>query len=283
MFSYKTNNYRGTELHHTNAFRLAAYLCRWWPLLNRRFTKTALLAILLNLSLSFSAFANSPDWTAYAKVLQTVMPGTKYDTSLALVDYAALKKSGQLEAVYQQIKVFPVKTLTSKEEKLAFYINAYNILAIKIVLDNWPLTSIKDVGNLLSPVWGKTAGIIDGEEISLDTIENDILRPMGEPRIHFAIVCASVSCPDLRAEPYTAEKLNSQLDEQISQFLNNPKKGLSVDSKAIHVSKIFDWFEKDFKSVGGVEAFIRHYKAALPTLPIEADIKYIWFLNGIDK
>jgi hypothetical protein len=287
MMPHKINNFRNAELRQSNTFASMAFACRWLSALGGQFIKTVPLVALLSLTLSLSAFANSPDWGAYAKILQTVTIGTKYDTSLALVDYAALKKagllkkSGQLEEIYQQIKVFPVKSLASKAEKLAFYINAYNILAIKIVLDNWPITSIKDVGNLLSPVWGKTAGIIDGKEISLDTIENEILRPMGDPRIHFAIVCASVSCPDLRAEPYTAEKLNAQLDEQVSLFLNNPKKGLSVDSKAIHVSKIFDWFEEDFKIEGGVDAFIRRYRTALPRLPIEADIRYVWFLNSV--
>lgn len=247
------------------------------------FTHRILLAALLNLSLSSTVFASSPDWSAYVKILQHVKLGNKHDTPLALMDYHKLKKSGELEAAYQTIQTFPVKNLNSKDEKIAFYINAYNILAIRMVLEHWPLTSIKEVGNLLSPVWGKTAGIIDGKAVSLDNIENDILRPMGEPRIHFAIVCASVSCPDLRAEPYTAEKLSVQLDEQINQFLNNPKKGLNMDDETIHVSKIFDWFEQDFKTAGGVEAFIRRYKTTLPALPIEADIKYIWFLNGVGQ
>jgi hypothetical protein len=143
------------------------------------------------------------------------------------------------------------------------------------------LKSIKDVGSLFHPVWGKVAGTISGKLVSLDDIENDIIRPMGEPRIHLAIVCASVSCPDLRTEPYTAEKLDSQLDEQVQLFLNNNKKGLWLGKKAIHTSKIFDWFEKDFAKVGGVETFIRHYRPNLPKLAIDADIDYDWSVNGI--
>jgi len=245
-----------------------------------RFIKTLLFAVLLNLSLSFSSFADSPDWGDYAQVLQAVKMGKKHDTPLALVDYQALKKSGQLAAAYRQIQAFPVETLAGKEEKLAFYINAYNILALKTVLDHWPVASIKDVGNLLSPVWGKTAGVIGQKEVSLDAIENEILRPLADPRIHFAIVCASVSCPDLRTEPYTAEKLNAQLDEQVSLFLKNPKKGLVDDGKVIHVSKIFDWFDQDFKVAGGVDAFIRRHRKSLPELPIKADIPYDWAVNG---
>ena len=150
-----------------------------------------------------------------------------------------------------------------------------------MVLDHWPIDSIKDIGSLISPVWGKFAGDIDGKAVSLDEIENKILRTMGEPRIHFAIVCASVSCPDLRNTPYTSSKLNAQLDEQAQQFLSNTEKGLRIEKDSIHISKIFDWFEKDFKSVGGVEAFIRGYRIDLPKLPLKDDIDYDWNMNGI--
>lgn len=95
------------------------------------------------------------------------------------MDYQALKENGKLEAAYQQLSNFPVKSLSNREEKVAFYINAYNILALKMVLDHWPIESIKDVGSLISPVWGKSAGAIDGKTVSLDEIENKILRPMG--------------------------------------------------------------------------------------------------------
>ena len=241
-------------------------------------TKTLLFVALL--SFTFNSWAKSPDWNVYALVLQQVSPGVKNETPLALVNYAQLKQSGQLEAVYQQIKQFPIENLSSREEKLAIYINTYNILALKMVLDHWPLESIKDVGSLFRPVWGKTAGIIGGKEVSLDDIENDIIRPMGEPRIHLAIVCASVSCPDLRTEPYMAEKLNSQLDDQARIFLHNDKKGLRIGKKTIYISKIFDWFAKDFVKTGGVETFVRIYRPDLPNLDIDADIDYDWAVNG---
>lgn len=229
---------------------------------------------------SFNTFAEEPNWSAYAEVLKNVSQGTKNNVKLALVDYRALKENGKLETAYQQLSSFPVKSLSNKEEKLAFYINAYNILAIKMVLDHWPIDSIKDVGSMISPVWGKSAGDIDGKTVSLDEIENKILRTLGEPRIHFAIVCASVSCPDLRDTPYTASKLNAQLDEQVRQFLSNTEKGLRIENNSIHISKIFDWFEKDFKSVGGVEIFIRSYKVDLPKLPLKDDLNYDWNVNG---
>ena len=240
-----------------------------------------LLAFTALLMLSFNIFAAEPDWSSYALALKNVSSGTKNNVKLALVDYQTLKENGKLEAAYQQLSSFPVKNLNSKKEKLAFYINAYNILALKTVIDHWPLDSIKDVGSLLSPVWGKPAGSIDGKTVSLDDIENKILRPMGEPRIHFAIVCASVSCPDLRDTPYTASKLNAQLDEQVQKFLGNADKGLRVGNESIQISRIFDWFGKDFKPAGGVEAFIRRYRSDLPELPLKEDINYDWNVNGI--
>lgn len=243
-------------------------------------TKRLMIFIVL-LVLSFNTFAAEPDWSAYADVLKSVSTGTKNNVKLALVDYQALKENGKLEAAYQQLSSFPVKNLRNKDEELAFYINAYNILALKTVIDHWPLDSIKDVGNLLSPVWGKPAGSIDGKTVSLDDIENKILRPMGEPRIHLAIVCASVSCPDLSDRPYIASTLNAQLDKQVRQFLTNTEKGLRVDNKSILISRIFDWFEKDFKPAGGVEVFIRRYRADLPELPLKSDINYDWDVNGI--
>ena len=233
------------------------------------------------LILSLSTFAAEPNWDAYADVLKSVSQGTKNNVKLALVDYRALKENGKLGAAYQQLSNFPVKNLSNKEEKLTFYINAYNILALKMVLDHWPIESIKDIGSLISPVWGKYAGDIDGKAVSLDEIENKILRPMGEPRIHFAIVCASVSCPDLLNIPYTASNLNIQLNEQVQRFLTNADKGLRIENNSIQISKIFDWFEKDFKPVGGVEAFIRRYRTDLLNLPFKDSIHYDWSVNGI--
>ena len=152
------------------------------------------------------------------------------------------------------------------------------------MVDHWPLESIKDVGSFFKPVWGKEAGTIGGNRVSLDDIENHIIRPMGEPRIHLAIVCASVSCPDLRSEPYTAAILNKQLDEQANAFLGNDKKGLYMTENEITMSKIFKWFKRDFDKAGGVDLFIRSYRTDLPIeYEINADIDYDWSVNGIVK
>ncbi|NOQ13971.1 MAG: DUF547 domain-containing protein [Methyloprofundus sp.] len=243
--------------------------------------KNSALKVIAGLLLANNVAAIEPDWKDYAGVLSAVKQGEKHGTPLALVDYAALKKSGQLDKVYQQVSTFPVKLLSGRDEVLAFYINTYNILALKMVVDHWPLASIKDVGGFFNPVWGREAGTIGGKPVSLDDIENEIIRPMGEPRIHLAIVCASVSCPDLRNEPYTASTLNKQLDEQANAFLHNDKKGLYIAKDEIVVSKIFKWFKQDFDKVGGVAMFIRGYRPDLPvSYAIDADIDYDWSVNG---
>jgi hypothetical protein len=244
------------------------------------FNKVPLILLVGLIFISGLASAEEPDWSDYRIVLAHVKPGSKNDVKLMLVDYPTLKTDGSLDKAYQALSSFDPKHLSGRDEQLAFYINAYNILALKTVVDNWPVDSIKDVGSLLSPVWDKPAGELGGKTVSLGEVEHKILRPMGEPRIHLAIVCASVSCPDLRDEPYTASKLSAQLDDQAQRFLDNPGKGLIIDKDHIRVSQIFDWFEKDFAAGGGVAAFIKRYKPTLPDLKIKANIDYDWTINS---
>lgn len=240
-------------------------------------------SLFLTVSLLFSAWnavAEEPDWTSYHSVLKHVKPGSKNGVSLMLVNYSVIKNNGSLDKAYRDLTAFKLERLAGREEKLAFYINAYNILALKMVADHWPTESIKDAGSLFSPVWDKPAGELGGKTVTLGEVEHEILRLMGEPRIHLAIVCASVSCPDLRNEPYTAARLDEQLTEQTRRFLGNAGKGLRVEKNAIHVSKIFDWFEDDFKSQGGVTAFIKRNKTGLPELILKTSLPYDWAVNG---
>jgi hypothetical protein len=233
------------------------------------------------LVLGMSSMAAEPDWSDYSSLLgKHVQPGVKRGVALNTVNYAELKKGGEVDRVAAQLAAFPMEKLASRDEKLAFYINAYNVLAIKMVLDHWPLESIKDVGSIISPVWKKPAGRLGGKVVTLDELEHRILRPMGEPRIHFGIVCASVSCPDLRVEPYTAKRLDAQLDDQTRKFLGNPAKGARVEEGSVRVSQIFDWFKKDFDKLGGVATFIRRYQDVPEKLPVKANIPYDWSLNA---
>jgi len=226
-------------------------------------------------------FAAEPDWTAYDSLLKAhVKHGQRDGVSLMAVDYVGIKNNPLYPKIIKQIENYDVSTLSNNNEKLSFYMNAYNILAIKMVLENWPVKSIKDVGSLFSSVWKKDVGKINHKIVTLSEIEHQILRKLGDPRIHMAIVCASVSCPDLRDEPYTAASLDQQLDEQSISFLNNSGKGLRIKSNVAEVSKIFDWFEEDFEVLGGVASFIRKYRTDIPAqMKIDADIDYNWNLN----
>ena len=235
----------------------------------------------LMLVLAASASAAEPDWQLYGEVLAAhVAPGERNGVKLNLVDYAALKADPRFAAVVDMVQAWPLAQLATPQERLAFHINAYNILALRTVAAHWPLDSIKDVGNLFKPVWKRPAGKLDGQTVSLDDVEHGTLRKMGEPRMHLAIVCASVSCPDLRAEPYTAARLDAQLDDQATKFLANDGKGLRIDGDTAHVSKIFDWFSGDFDKAGGVDAFIRKYHALPEGVDVEADIDYDWSVNA---
>jgi len=226
--------------------------------------------------------ATEPEWAGYEHLLQNyVHPGEKNDTALNLVDYQALAVDKAWASLLTRLADFDPKQLASSEEKLAFWINAYNILAIKVVLDHWPLQSIRDAGSFFSPVWKEPAGIVGGEMRSLNEVEHQILRPMGEPRIHFAIVCASVSCPDLKTTPYRAATLNRQLHDQAERFITQSTKGVQIQSNNIHISKIFDWFKDDFQAQGGVMPFIRKYNKNInPEIQQPSYLNYDWSLNA---
>ena len=186
------------------------------------------------------------DWQGYSKLLsENIAVQEVQGIRSHLLDYSNIKQDQRLLATLAQLSRYDPSTLSGNSKK-AFYINAYNILAIKMILDHQPEQSIKDIGNWFNPVWKREAGMIDGKAVSLDYIEHQVLRPMADPRIHFAIVCASLSCPDLRTEAYSPAQLDDQLEDQAQQFLANNTKGLTIEEGHLKLSKIFDWFEKDF-------------------------------------
>lgn len=227
------------------------------------------------------AIASEPDWSAYADLLEHhVAPGHKDGIAVNLVDYQGLTGDERFGEVVDDVRRFDVALLATREERLAFYINAYNILTIRLILDHWPVDSIKDIGNFLRGPWDRVVLENGDGRLTLDDIEKHILIPMGEPRIHFAINCASVSCPDLRREPYAAAPLDRQLDDQARGFLANAGKGLAASGEKIRVSRIFDWYEEDFETAGGVDGFIHRYLPKLEFRRVRANLRYDWNLNG---
>jgi hypothetical protein len=212
------------------------------------------------------------------------------DAAGTRVDYAALRADPGWGRLVATLAAAEPGALATRAERLAFWINAYNVLAIDWIVREGPVASIRDLGSLLRPVWKKKAGEIGGRDVTLDQIEHGILRPLGEPRIHVAIVCASSSCPSLRREPFRAAELERQLDEQARAFLADPRKGLAVDraARTARVSKIFDWFARDFDASGGVRAFLARHapgpeRAWLAEQGDALELRYLeydWGLNG---
>jgi len=251
---------------------------------------SALLLILLSMPSEAADPASAPALDGYAEVLKSHTRAVS-DLQGTAVDYVALQKDPRWKAVLASLERSKPDALPSADAKLAFWINAYNVLAIQTVLRNYPLESIRDVGSFFSPVWKREAGKIDGKPITLDQIEHQILRPMSDPRMHAAIVCASRSCPSLRREPYTAAGVSAQLDDSMRRFLTDPRKGLALDAKAgrLRLSSIFKWFAEDFDAKGGVVAFVARYAPAdvrswlgsHPKPKLEY-FDYDWRLNGIE-
>ncbi len=195
----------------------------------------------------------------------TTFDHSKFDTLLKTyvqndkVNYAALKQDKRLDEYLQQLSEADPEALPTREEKIAFWINAYNAYTLKLVVDNYPIKSITDLsvlGYLSLPFdspWKRKFCKIGGKMYSLDEIEHDILRAkFGEEQIHFAVNCASESCPVLRSEAYTGAKLGTQLREQAEAFLRDSTRNhIKLEGNTLYLSKIFEWYRSDFESKKG--------------------------------
>jgi hypothetical protein len=214
------------------------------------------------------------------------------------VNYRELCKDSRLEAYLAQLAATNPDAIANENAELAFWINAYNVYTLKVICDNYPLESINElhfgglvIGVVLNKtVWDKDFVIINSKKTTLDHIEHKIVRPkFRDPRAHFALVCASKSCPALRSEAYEGYKLDEQLDDQGRIFFGDSTKNyFEVDKKKAHLSKILDWYEKDFGQ--NDEEVLRYVSQFLPddlaaairANPKVWDIKhthYDWSLN----
>lgn len=189
------------------------------------------------------------DWKAlYSSLLQKyVVMGTKKGIDSSLVDYDGLRKDPNFrKALYDLARLPPFATY-SKEEQLAMWINAYNILAMNVGVENPKIKSIKDAGSIFNSIWTQKIGVVSGTQYALDEIEKDIVRAkFQDPRAHFALNCASLSCPNIANYAYDGKFLDQQLNYQAQQFLNNRTKGMAITGTKLLLSKIFDWYAQDF-------------------------------------
>lgn len=193
-----------------------------------------------------------------------------------LVNYVGFKKeSAQLSGYLDYLAEHPPSQMWSKGDSLAYYINLYNAATVKLIVDNYPVNSIKDIPNR----WGKKWISVGGTKLSLNDIEHKILRNMDEPRIHFAINCASYSCPNLWNKAFVAEKIEQQLNQVALDFVNDPSKNRFENGKA-QLSEIFKWYKKDFTKETSLLEYINQFL----NNPISKDgnieyLDYDWSLN----
>lgn len=199
-----------------------------------------------------------------------------YVSSTGSVDYLSWKNDTEgLESYIYALEQRTPTTNWSKESKLAYWINAYNAVTVKLILDNYPLKSIRD----LEDPWDRKLFSTGDSEYSLNQIEHEILRKMDEPRIHFAINCASISCPKLQKDAFFAHSMEKQLEKATYEFLNDETRNV-ISEDLLLLSKVFQWFEKDFGDLKQKIQFVDKYTVVKVSL--NAKVRYVaydWNLN----
>lgn len=199
----------------------------------------------------------------------------KHVRESGMVDYKGFKNDrAKLDEYLKMLSSQEPTEQWSNNELLAYYINLYNAYTVDLILNNYPTKSIKDID---SP-WTKEFVKVGDTEISLGGIENSVLRKMNEPRIHFAINCASISCPKLLNEAYTADKVEEQLERVTREFVNSDKNEITENS--VKLSSIFDWYKKDFKENGTLIDYVNQYSETRINSGASVSFKeYDWNLN----
>lgn len=214
----------------------------------------------------------------------------------SLVDYPRLKaRPEELDACLAEIAAVPAEEFAGwkRDDRLALLLNLYNAQTLRLIVDHYPLKSIRDIGVLPGAAWRMLVVRFGGQVMSLEHLEHQIIRAgYGEPRVHFALVCAARGCPPLRAEPYVGARLDVQLDDQARQFLALPDKNRFDAAKAtLWLSPIFKWFTEDFTGpAGSLEKYVQPFLPAdaREALGRAAKVKvrytdYDWSLNELTR
>ena len=257
-------------------------------MMNRRITRLLLVAAIAASVLPAAALAADGFDQAharYARVLSNFV-------SQAQVDYAGLKAAPkELDAYLAEIASVKPGDFANwdKDERLALLLNLYNAQTLRLIIDHYPLKSIREIGLLPGAAWREPIVRLGGEVISLNHLEHEIIRPRyAEPRIHFALVCAAVSCPPLRREPFVAARLAEQLDDQARVFLATAEKNrFDAEKSTLWLSAIFEWYGEDFTRDGvSLADYVKTYlpKAGVAAMGRAGKIQvrfndYDWALN----
>lgn len=214
------------------------------------------------------------------------------------IDYAKWKASAQdLTSLNGYISQLAARAPSKmpRNDAFAFWCNLYNAVTLNVVLDRYPVASIRDIKSdgLFDPKaylgpWRTKRVTVEGRSYSLDEIENDVLRPVfKDPRVHYAINCASYGCPNLRTKAWSAASLDADLDAAAASYINHPRGVTALPGNKLKVSSIYKWFSADFGGDdAGVVAHLRKYAgatlaAALSKQPAIAEDGYDWSLNDV--
>ncbi len=212
------------------------------------------------------------------------------DQGVNLVDYHGFS-TGDRTMLADYITILsgvPISQF-NRDQQLAYWVNLYNALTVRVVLDHYPVDSIRDIdispGLFATGPWDKKLISIEGENLTLNDIEHRIMRPIWrDPRIHYVVNCASIGCPNLRDRAYSGTEIDTALDRAATAYVNDPR-GVSVVDGKVSVSKIYDWFIEDFGgSEGMVLRHLQRYAAPELAARLEAigklsDVHYDWSIN----
>lgn len=259
-----------------------------------RFLSIALLCILSISSCSSAPKSNgaetnsTPKEKATNKVTHEAWDKllSKHVDDKGFVDYKGfINDMKSFDAYLNNLSNNPPKDSWTDNEKKAFWINAYNAFTVKLITEHYPVESIKDIGSkiqipFVNTPWQHKFFSIGGEKMKLDEIEHQILRKkFDDPRIHFALVCASYSCPRLLNEAYTADKLDKQLEMQAKYFLANKAKN-NITANKLELSKYFDWYKGDFTKNTSLIGYLNKYAPVKINEGASISYKdYNWSLN----
>lgn len=234
-----------------------------------------IIAILFTFVSVITLASERPDHSILDRFLQS------YVSSTGRVNYKAMKpKVDTLNKYLLELNEHSPASDWSKNERKAYYMNAYNAYTLKFVLTKYPVKSVKDISFSGKDVWNTRLVKLGGKAYTLTQVENDILRKMGDARIHFGINCASYSCPRLWNHAFTAQNVNSQLTKLTKAYINNTKHN-TLTEKKVAVAKIFEWYNEDFVKNGqSLIDYLNKYSKI--TISEKAKVEYLpynWSLN----
>ena len=269
------------------------------------------IALVLPLAAFTSAerlFAPSADlwarWQAHDPASRAVIDVSAWDELLSRVvvagpdginrvDYAVLAgpERETLERIVADFAALPISRY-NRDEQLTYWINLYNAATLRVVADAYPVASIRDIdispGWFTDGPWDADILVVEDEALTLNDIEHRILRPVWhDARIHYAVNCASLGCPNLAAQAYRGAEIETQLEAAARGYINDPR-GVTVEGERVIVSKIYDWFLEDFGgSTAGLLAHLKRYAEPpladrLDTVEAIDGTAYDWALNGLE-